>query len=147
MSIPRAYIKLSVALALTSVMLFTTSAFGQSAATGQTARTKSPLLRDPGWETRRIKLLLRHKIRHRTTKSRLRAQAKRSGNEIEAMKAENAAVRTTSQDGGAAEDTCLNRSTVCSDDLMGQRNGGMIVGQPVGPAKRQMPRRRQRMPR
>ena len=32
MSIPRAYIKASVALALTSVALFTTSAFGQSPA-------------------------------------------------------------------------------------------------------------------
>ena len=40
MSIPRAYIKLSVVLALTSVALFTTSAFGQSPATGPNSTDK-----------------------------------------------------------------------------------------------------------
>ena len=41
MSIGRAHIKLSVALALTSVMLFTTSASGQSPVTRPNSTTKN----------------------------------------------------------------------------------------------------------
>ena len=71
MSIHRAYIKLSVVLALTSVALFTTSAFGQSPATGPNSTDKGiAAAQGLSWETRKIKLLLRNPNRDDEEQSR-----------------------------------------------------------------------------
>ena len=78
MSIPRAFIEASVALALASVTVFTASAFGQSPKPHQTVR---PSFRNPN-----------QAVRRRRSQPRVR-KPKDLESEIEAVKAENAVVR------------------------------------------------------
>ena len=96
MSIPRAYIKLSVALALTSFALFTTSALGQSPATGPNS-TDKPIVAAQGSRLGNPE----NKVASSEPKPG-RAEDKVASDEpkqkdlqseVEAMKAENAVVR------------------------------------------------------
>ena len=119
----RAYNKLSVILVLTSVALFTTSAFGQSPATGQNNTDKAiAAVRDPGWEIRRDKVAADEPKR------------KDLQSEVEAMKAENAAVRELLRKMEEQQKTLLEQV----DRLQRRLDGGTatdvsIAGQPVVP--------------
>ena len=123
MSIPRPFINASVALALTLVTLFTTSAFGQSPA----AR--------PNTQGRRFRN--RHQAVAGERRRRLRADDPKSKDlesEIEAMKAENAAFRELLRKMEEQQKTLLEQV----DRLQRRLDGGAATdvsnaGQPIVP--------------
>ena len=119
MSIPRAFIKASVALALTSVTLFTTSASGQSPAARPNS-TAAVLGTTPGSAENRV--------------AAEDPKPKDLQSEIEAVKAENAAVRELLRKMEEQQKILLEQV----DRLQRRLDGGAatdvsIVGQPIVP--------------
>ena len=106
--IHRAYIKLSIVLALTSVTLFTTSVFGQSPATRPNSTDKGIAAQGSRLGNPENKVAA-SEPKPGSAENKVAAdepKPKDLQSEVDAMKAENAAgSRTASQDGGAAEDT------------------------------------------
>src|SRR5687767_13009520 len=94
-SIPRAYSKLSVALALTSFALFTTSASGQSPATGLNS-TDKPIVAAQGSQIGSADNSVGSEPKPGSANDKVAADKPKSKDlkdEIEAVKAENAVVR------------------------------------------------------
>ena len=137
MSIPRAYIALSVALALTSFALFTTSAFGQSPATGPNS-TDKPIVAAQGSRLGNPE----NKVATSEPKPGRAADKVASDepkpkdlqSEIEAVKAENAVVRELLRKMEEQQKTLLEQV----DRLQRRFDGGKaadvsLTGQPISP--------------
>ena len=135
MSIPRTYIKLSFALALTSVTLFTTSVSGQSPAT-------RPNITDKGIAAAQEPRLgnLENKVaasepKPGTTENKVAAdepKPKDLKDEIEAVKAENAAVRELLRKMEEQQKTLLEQVDRLQRRLDGSTApDASVAGQPV----------------
>ena len=137
MSIGRAHIKLSVVLALTSVMLFTTSASGQSPVTRPNSMTKEIALTHGSGSGNPEDKVAASAPKPDSEDSK--DAAKKPGpndleTEIEAMKAENAAVRQLLRKMEEQQKTLLEQVDRLQRRLDGVRATDVaIAGQPIAP--------------
>ena len=137
MSITRAYIKLSVVLALTSVALFTTSAFGQSPATRPNSTDKGIAAAQESRSGNPENKVAASEPKPGSAENKVAAdepKPKDLKDEIEAVKAENAAVRELLRKMEEQQKTLLEQV----DRLQRRLDGGTatdasIAGQPIAP--------------
>ena len=137
MSIHRAYIKLSVALALTSVALFTTSAFGQSPATRPNSTDKGIAAAQESRSGNPENKVAASEPKPGSAENKVAAdepKPKDLKDEIDAVKAENAAVRELLRKMEEQQKTLLEQV----DRLQRRLDGGTatdvsIAGQPIVP--------------